>query len=99
MPNTHEVKVEKVEATNERNHRKTFKGIVTSTKMNKTVTVDVQRKFLHPLYKKQVISNKKYHARDEKSICHVGDFVRIAETRPLSKTVCYCVVEVITKAK
>ena len=71
MPNTNEVKVEKVEATNERNHRKTFKGIVTSTKMNKTVTVDVQRKFLHPLYKKQVISNKKYHARDEKSICHI----------------------------
>ena len=48
----------------ERNRRKTFRGTVVSTKMNKTVTVVVQRKFLHPLYRKQVISDKKYHAAD-----------------------------------
>ena len=83
----------------ERTRRKTFRGTVVSTKMNKTVTVDVQRKFLHPLYRKQVISDKKYHAADPKSICGVGDVVRIIETRPISKTVCYRVESVIRKAK
>lgn len=83
----------------ERTSRKTFRGVVVSTKMNKTVTVDVQRKFLHPLYRKQVISDKKYHATDPKSICGVGDVVRIIETRPISKTVCYRVESVIRKAK
>ena len=83
----------------ERTSRKTFRGVVVSTKMNKTVTVDVQRKFLHPLYRKQVISNKKYHAADPKSACGVGDVVRIVETRPISKTVCYRVESVVRKAK
>ena len=83
----------------ERTSRKTFQGVVVSTKMNKTVTVDVQRKFLHPLYRKQVISNKKYHAADPKSICDLGDVVRIVETRPISKTVCYRVESVVRKAK
>jgi len=83
----------------ERTSRKTFRGVVVSTKMNKTVTVDVQRKFLHPLYRKQVISNKKYHAADPKSTCGVGDVVRIVETRPISKTVCYRVESVVRKAK
>ena len=83
----------------ERTSRKTFRGVVISTKMNKTVTVDVQRKFLHPLYRKQVISDKKYHVADPKSICGVGDLVRIVETRPISKTVCYRVESVIRKAK
>ena len=83
----------------ERTSRKTFQGVVVSTKMNKTVAVDVQRKFLHPLYRKQVISDKKYHAADPKSICGVGDVVRIIETRPISKTVCYRVESVIRKAK
>ena len=83
----------------ERTSRKTFRGVVVSTKMNKTVTVDVQRKFLHPLYRKQVISDKKYHAADPKGICGLGDVVRIVETRPISKTVCYRVQNVIRKAK
>ncbi len=82
-----------------RNHRKTFKGVVVSTKMDKTITVDVQRKFLHPLYKKQVISNKKYHVSDPQKLCAVGDTVRIVETRPISKTVCYRVLNIVTKAK
>ena len=83
----------------ERTSRKTFRGVVVSTKMNKTVTVDVQRKFLHPLYRKQVISDKKYHAADPKRLCGLGDIVRIVETRPISKTVCYRVQTVIRKAK
>ncbi len=83
----------------ERTRRKTFRGVVVSTKMNKTITVDVQRKFLHPLYHKQVISNKKYHVADPKSTCGVGDTVRIIETRPISKTVCYRVQSIIRKAK
>lgn len=83
----------------ERTKRKTFRGVVISTKMNKTVTVDVQRKFLHPLYRKQVISNKKYHAADPKTICSLGDVVKIVETRPISKTVCYRVESVVRKAK
>ncbi len=70
----------------ERNTRKTFVGIVTSTKMNKTVTVEIERKFSHPRFQKLVISNKKYHAHDEKNECQVGDKVKIIETRPLSKT-------------
>ena len=82
-----------------RNSRKAFRGTVVSTKMNKTVTVVVQRKFLHPLYHKQVISDKKYHAADPKGLCGLGDVVRIVETRPISKTVCYRVQTVIRKAK
>lgn len=79
--------------------RKVFKGVVASTKMQKTVIVSVQRKFLHPLYKKQVIMDKKYHARDEKGICQVGDKVKIVETRPYAKTVFYRVLAVTEKAK
>ena len=82
-----------------RNNRKVFKGTVVSTKMNKTVTVDVQRKFLHPIYKKQVISNKKYHVSDAKGECQVGDVVRFVETRPISKTVCYRILNIVTKSK
>ncbi len=81
-----------------RKHRKTFKGVVVSTKMNKTLSVDVQRKFLHPLYRKQVISNKKYHVADPKGICKVGDTISFVETRPISKTVCYRVLAVTKKA-
>ncbi len=82
-----------------RNRRKLLKGTVISTKMTKTVTVDVERKFLHPLYKKQVVVNKKFHAADPKGICKVGDIVRIVETRPLSKTVTYRVLKVLVNAK
>lgn len=89
----------KVVNAKDRKHRKVFKGVVVSAKMNHTVTVDVQRKYLHPLYKKQVISDKKYHAADPKGICHEGDVVKIVETRPISKTVCYRVLEVSVKAK
>ncbi len=83
----------------ERNARKVFSGIVVSTKMNKTIVVNVERKYLHPLYKKQVISHKKYHVHDEKQEAKVGDFVRIIETRPISKTKFYRLQKIVTKAK
>ena len=83
----------------ERNSRKVFAGVVVSTKMNKTIVVEVERKYLHPLYKKQVISHKKYHVHDEKQEAKVGDTVRIVETRPISKTKFYRLQKITVKAK
>ncbi|MDE7433834.1 MAG: 30S ribosomal protein S17 [Mycoplasmoidaceae bacterium] len=83
----------------ERNNRKLLRGTVVSTKMNKTIVVEVERKYLHPLYKKQVISHKKYHVHDEKQEAKVGDVVRIVETRPLSKTKTYRLQKITVKAK
>ena len=65
---------------------RTLTGTVTSDKMDKTVTVLVERRVKHPLYGKYVVESKKYHAHDEANECGVGDKVEIAETRPLSKT-------------
>ena len=75
-----------VETEQGRNRRKVRVGVVVSDKMDKTVTVTVQRQFLHPLYGKLVKRTKKYHAHDENNEYQVGDSVRISETRPLSKT-------------
>jgi len=83
----------------ERNLRKTRTGIVTSNKMDKTVTVAVERKVKHPIYGKFVKKTTKFHAHDEKNECTVGDVVRIMETRPLSKTKRWRLVEVVEKAK
>lgn len=66
--------------------RKDLQGLVVSNKMNKTVVVQVERKFAHPKFKKVVKSTSKYKAHDEENECNPGDFVRIGETRPLSKT-------------
>lgn len=71
----------------ERSNRKVLVGVVTSDSMQKTVTVKVETKFKHPLYRKLVIQNKKYHAHDEHEEAKVGDIVQITETRPISKTV------------
>ena len=84
-------------ATPERNSRKTRVGTVSSDKSNKTVTVVVERRAAHPYYGKQVTSTKKYHAHDEKNEYKVGDVVRIVETRPLSKTKRWRVVELIER--
>ncbi len=70
----------------ERNLRKTRIGVVTSNKMNKTITVAVERKVKHPIYGKFVKKTTKFHAHDEKNECSIGDTVKIMETRPLSKT-------------
>ncbi|MBX2932434.1 MAG: 30S ribosomal protein S17 [Chitinophagaceae bacterium] len=83
----------------ERNLRKTRVGTVTSNKMEKTVTVSVERKVKHPIYGKFVKKTTKFHAHDEKNECTVGDIVKIMETRPLSKTKRWRLVEVVEKAK
>ena len=82
-----------------RNLRKTRIGIVSSDKMDKTITVTVKYKEKHPLYGKFVNKTKKYHAHDEKNECQVGDKVLLMETRPLSKTKRWRLVEIIEKAK
>lgn len=74
-------------------------GEVVSDKMDKTIVVSVERQFSHPLYKKYVRRTKNYYAHDEKNDCHVGDTVRIVETRPLSKTKRWRVAEVLRRAK
>ena len=88
-----------VESTLDRNLRKTRVGIVTSNKMVKTITVAIERKVKHPLYGKFVKKTSKFHAHDEKDECTIGDVVKIMETRPLSKTKRWRLVEVIEKAK
>lgn len=82
-----------------RKFRKTRIGIVTSDKMDKTITVSVERKVKHPLYGKFVKKTKKFHAHDEENQCGLGDTVRIMETRPLSKSKRWRLVEIIEKAK
>lgn len=69
-----------------RNSKKILTGFVISDKMDKTIVVNVETKSKHSLYKKLVITHKKYHAHDENNECKVGDFVEIIETRPLSAT-------------
>jgi small subunit ribosomal protein S17 len=73
-------------------------GVVTSTKMQKTVVVTVERQGTHPLYKRVVRRSKGFMAHDEKNECHVGDTVRIEETRPLSSRKRWRVVEIVAKA-
>jgi small subunit ribosomal protein S17 len=82
-----------------RNLRKTKIGTVVSNKMDKTVSVKVERRLMHPLYGKFVKRSNKFFAHDEKNECTVGDKVRIMETRPLSKLKRWRLVEIIDKAK
>ena len=77
---------------------RTLTGTVTSDKMDKTVTVLVERRVKHPLYGKYVVESKKYHAHDEANECGGGDKVEIAETRPLSKTKSWKVTRILEKA-
>jgi 30S ribosomal protein S17 len=76
-----------------------FVGLVTSDKMDKTIVVKVAAKKLHRLYKKYVLSSKKYKAHDEQNTAHVGDTVRIVENRPISKEKCWRLAEIIERAK
>ena len=80
-----------------RGHRKERVGEVISDKMEKTIVVRVERRFRHPQFKKVVTSYKKFYAHDEKSEAKVGDRVRIQETRPLSKTKKWRLVEVVER--
>ena len=83
----------------ERNLRKERTGVVVSNKMDKTIVVAVERKEKHPLYGKFVKKTTKFVAQDEKNECGMGDTVRIMETRPLSKTKNWRVVNIVEKAK
>jgi len=88
-----------MENTEERKLRKERVGVVSSNKMDKTITVSVDRKVKHPIYGKFVHKTKKFHAHDEKNECGIGDTVRIMETRPLSKSKCWRLIEIIERAK
>lgn len=83
----------------ERNLRKERVGVVVSDKMDKTIVVAVERKEKHPLYGKFVKKTTKFVAQDEKNECGMGDTVRIMETRPLSKTKNWRLVEIVEKVK
>ena len=83
----------------ERNLRKERIGIVTSDKMDKTITVAVERREKHPIYGKFVKKTTKFTAHDDKNDCGIGDTVKIIETRPLSKNKRWRLAEVIERAK
>lgn len=85
--------------TMERNLRKERIGVVTSDKMEKTITVSIERRVKHPIYGKFVKTTKKFKAHDEKNDAKTGDTVKISETRPLSKTKRWRLVEVLERAK
>ena len=85
--------------TEERNLRKTRVGMVVSDKMDKTVVVAIEDNVKHPVYGKIIKRTLKVHAHDENNTCGVGDKVEIMETRPLSKTMRWRIVEIIEKAK
>jgi len=78
--------------------RRVLQGVVVSDKANKTVTVLVERRVIHPLYKKFIKRSKKYHAHDETNSCSVGDVVRIEECRPISKSKTWKVVGAVDAA-
>jgi len=85
--------------TTARNLRKTKIGVVSSNKMDKTITVKVERKVKHPLYGKFLKKTNSFHAHDEKNECSIGDIVKIMESRPLSKTKRWRLVEIVEKVK
>jgi small subunit ribosomal protein S17 len=86
------------ETTKQQGIRKTVVGNVVSTKMHKTIVVEVERRKAHPLYRRVIRTTKKFYAHDEKNTAHVGDVVRLEETRPLSKLKRWKLQEIIRKA-
>ena len=82
-----------------RNLRKERVGVVVSNKMEKSIVVSEVKKVKHPMYGKFVLKTKKYITHDEKNDCNIGDTVKIMETRPLSKSKCWRMVEIIERAK
>ncbi|MDX2279838.1 MAG: 30S ribosomal protein S17 [Saprospiraceae bacterium] len=82
-----------------RNLRKTKTGVVVSNKMDKTISVQVERRLMHPIYGKFVKRSNKFFAHDEENTCNPGDLVRIMETRPLSKMKRWRLVEILERAK
>ena len=84
---------------NSRKERKQITGLVTSNKMDKTITVLVERKLKHTLYQKVLKKSKKFMAHDQNNECGIGDTVKIMETRPLSRNKRWRLVEILEKAK
>jgi small subunit ribosomal protein S17 len=82
-----------------RNLRKVRIGIVVSNRMKKTISVAIEKRVPHPIYKKYFKKTTKLMAHDEQEICNIGDKVKIMETRPLSKRKCWRLVEIVEKAK
>lgn len=82
-----------------RNLRKERTGIVTSNKMDKSITVSVERRQKHPMYGKFIKLTKKFHAHDSDNQCNIGDTVKIMETKPISKSKRWRLVEIIERAK
>ena len=80
-------------------NKKTMMGVVVSTKMDKTVVVRVERRFAHPVFKKVVKTTKKFKVHDEKNECVKGDFIRVQETRPLSKEKRWRLLGVVAREK
>ena len=83
----------------DRNRRKSLVGIVTSNKMDKSIVVSIEETRRHPLYGKSTKITKKFMAHDENNACQIGDKVRIMETRPLSKSKRWRLVEIVEKVK
>jgi len=79
--------------------RKTLVGMVVSTKMAKTIVVEVNRQKAHPLYRRVVNRSKKFYAHDEEQTAHAGDLVRIEETRPLSRLKRWTLKEIVKRSK
>jgi|TARA_B100001093_G_scaffold369929_1_gene354863 small subunit ribosomal protein S17 len=82
-----------------RNLRKERVGLVISNKMEKSIVVSEVKRVKHPMYGKFVLKTKKYVVHDEKNDCNIGDTVRIMETRPISRSKCWRIVEIIERAK
>ena len=82
-----------------RNLRKERIGVVTSNRMEKSIVVSEVKRVKHPMYGKFVLRTKKYVAHDETNDCNIGDTVKIMETRPLSRTKCWRLVEILERAK
>ena len=99
VPATQQVAAATPESGLERNERKIRVGRVVSNKMEKSITVAVDRKVKHPIYGKFMTKTTKFMAHDEKNECGIGDTVRLMETRPLSKNKRWRLVEIIEKAK
>ncbi|MBN1464361.1 30S ribosomal protein S17 [candidate division KSB1 bacterium] len=83
----------------DRGRRKVIQGVVSSDKMDKSRVIVVERRVKHPLYKKFVKKTAKFMVHDEQNESHIGDTVRIMETRPLSKNKCWRLVEIVERAK
>ncbi len=79
--------------------QRTMQGKVVSNKMDKSITVLIERKIKHPKYGKMIRRSTKLHAHDENNVCNIGDIVSIKESRPISKTKAWTLVEVIEKAE